>query len=85
VPKGKYAGLYIEMKYGNGQIQKTQREFLKEAMKYGHYSVVCYESEAAIEIIREYIDLKPIDAGRGENEMKIPNGSILKEGKVKPL
>lgn len=85
VPKGAYTGLYIEMKYDKGKIEKSQRDFLNLAAGYGNYCVVCYGAEAAIEIIREYVNLKPIDTGKGENMMKIPNRSILKEGKVKPL
>lgn len=85
VPKGSYNGLYIEMKYGSGTIQKTQREFLKAAAAYGNYCCVCYGAEEAIEIIQQYIDLKQIDTGAGENKMQIRNACILREGKVKPL
>lgn len=85
VPKGKYIGLYIEMKYDKGRIEKTQKEFLKTAMKYGHFCVVCYGAEEAIRILQEYIGLNRIDAGSGESDMTVPNGSILKEGSVKAL
>ena len=85
VPKGAYTGLYIEMKYGNGTIQHTQREFLKTAAAYGNYCCVCYGAEEAIEIIQQYIGLKQIDTGAGENKMQIRNACILREGKVKPL
>lgn len=85
VPKGIYTGLYIEMKYGDGTIQKTQREFLKAAAKYGNYCVVCYGAETAIEIIRQYVNLNQIDTGKGENKMRFRNAVILKEGRVKDL
>lgn len=85
VPKGIYNGLYIEMKYGEGTIQKTQRDFLKTAAQYGNYCVVCYGAETAIEIIRQYVNLRQIDTGKGENRMKVRNASILKEGRVKDL
>ena len=39
-PKGKYCGLYIEMKYGQGRHQESQKEFLKDMAEAGHY--VCY-------------------------------------------
>ena len=29
VPKGQYASLYIEMKYGDGKLQKEQKDFLR--------------------------------------------------------
>ena len=40
VPKGQYASLYIEMKYGDGRLQKEQKEFLKQAADYGNF-VAC--------------------------------------------
>lgn len=85
VPKGVYSGLYIEMKYGNGRLEKSQREFLNEAMKYGNYCAVCYGAEEAINIIAQYINLKKLDTGKEENKMRIRNGCILKEGRVKSL
>lgn len=83
VPKGKYCGLYVEMKYENGRLEQSQREFLKAAMNIGHYCAVCYGAEEAIKIIQQYVNLKPIDTGHHENEMEIENGCILCKGKVK--
>lgn len=85
VPKGVYSGLYIEMKYGSGRLEKSQREFLNEAMKYGNYCAVCYGAEEAINIIEQYINLKNMDKGKAENKMQIRNGCILKEGRVKSI
>lgn len=85
IPKGIYSGLYIEMKYGDGRIEKSQREFLKEAAQYGNYCAVCYGAEEAINIIAQYINLKKLDTGKQENRMQIGNGCILKEGRVKFL
>ena len=85
VPKGIYHGLYIEMKHGDGRLGKPQREFLSAAAGYGYYAVCCYGAEEAISTIREYVGLKPIDSGKAENRMRVQNGSILKEGRVKPL
>ncbi len=85
IPKGIYAGLYIEMKYADGRIEKAQREFLKEAAQYGHFCVVCYEADVAISIIEEYVNLLPLDSGSGENLMTVKNASILKEGRVRSL
>lgn len=85
VPKGIYSGLYIEMKFGDGRVEKTQREFLKAAAKHGHFCVVCYGADEAINILQEYVNLLPLDTGNGENKMKVMNASVLKEGKVKSL
>lgn len=85
VPKGIYCGLYIEMKYGDGRILPSQKEFLKTAASHGNFCAVCYTAEEAIEIIQEYVNLKAIDTGGGENRMNINNTSILRRGKVKQL
>lgn len=44
-PKGIYCGLYIEMKFGDGKHQKTQKEFLTDMAAVGHYVATCYTSE----------------------------------------
>lgn len=85
VPKGIYTGLYIEMKYDKGRIEQSQRDFLNLAAGYGNYCVVCYGADEAIKIIKEYVSLKQIGTGKRENVMTVPNGSILKNGQVKPL
>ena len=64
VPKGIYNGLYIEMKYADGRIEKAQREFLKAAAGHGYYCAVCYGTEEAINILHEYISLQPISTGQ---------------------
>lgn len=85
VKKGNYIGLYIEMKYNKGRLEESQKTMLKALAAAGHYCVVCYGAEEAINILKEYCELKAIDTGAGENQMQHPNLSILKEGKVKAL
>lgn len=85
VPKGIYNGLYIEMKYDKGTIQKSQKEMLKALADAGHYCVVCYGAEEAIKILTEYINLKPIDTGKGEDTMLCQNLTVHKDGKDSPL
>jgi len=85
VPKGIYNGLYIEMKYNRGRLEESQKKMLKELAEVGHYCVVCYGTEEAIKILMEYCELKPIDTGKMEDQMKYQNLTIHKEGKVKPL
>lgn len=85
VPKGIYAGLYIELKYNKGRLESSQREFLKLAARYGNYCAVCYGAEEAIRVINEYIGLKIIDTGKRENRMKTPNLSVFKDGKAEQL
>ena len=85
VPKAGFCGLYIEMKYGSGRIQDTQKEFMRAAAARGNYCVVCYGAEAAVKVLEDYLKLKPINTGLGEDIPRVPNLSIVKEGKVKEL
>ena len=77
VPKGKYASLYIEMKYGDGRLQKEQKEFLKQAADYGNFVAVCYSQEIALKVIEDYVTLKT-----GEI-MPIENNQVLKRWEEK--
>lgn len=52
--KGKYIGLFIELKYDNGRASKEQKAFLKDMVKAGHMAAVCYGADAAITLIEQY-------------------------------
>ena len=67
IPKGKYCGLYIEMKYEGGKLRDTQKDFLEAMEKAGHFVATCYSSETAIEILRSYVNLTDDAAGIFEN------------------
>lgn len=89
-PKGDYCGLYVEMKYGDGRYQPSQREFLKDMAAAGHFVATCYSAEEAIRIITKYLNLDEVKlysdgecVGRIKESMSIPNNSILKGGEVK--
>ena len=69
--RGMYHGLYIEMKYDDGRLRKSQKDFLKAAAAEDVFCCVCYTAEDAIEIIRQYVS----------RDTKYPNLSILKDGK----
>jgi hypothetical protein len=92
-PKGKYCGLYIEMKYGQGRHQESQKEFLKDMAEAGHYVATCYTAEDAIQVLTEYcslpkateLKLSPIAEPvklMPYQKMKEANNSIWKEGTV---
>ena len=55
VPRRKYHGLYIEMKYGNGRTSKEQKDWIKKLNEQGYYAVVCNGFEEAREVIEKYI------------------------------
>lgn len=78
-PKGIYCGLYIEMKFGDGKHQKSQKEFLTDMATAGHYVATCYTSEDAVEVLRENCELL------SPQWMKEPNNSVWKEGTISPL
>lgn len=83
VPKGKYAGLYIEMKYDKGKLRDSQKEILHKLADIGHYVAVCYGAEEAIKVLEEYCRLLPLDTGNKENEMKYGNRMVHKGGEVR--
>lgn len=96
-PKGIYCGLYIEMKYGDGRQQPSQKEFLKDMAEAGHFVATCYSAEEAISVITRYLSLEnwfaiaqetmrehPEDVKNPEKMlMGLVNNSILKGGEVK--
>ena len=80
VPKGKYSSLYIEMKYDDGRLSHTQKDFLSWAAGYGNYCCVCYTAEEAIQVLKYYLALKDPDS-----EMPYSNLSILNKGSIKVI
>lgn len=56
VAKAGYNGLYIEMKYGDGRLLVSQKEFMKRAARWGNYCIVAYSAADAIEILQNYIN-----------------------------
>ena len=57
VPRGKYHGLYIELKAEDGVPSVRQLEFLSNMREEGYCTAVCYGASQAIEILREYMSL----------------------------
>ena len=59
--RGKYIGLYIEMKavYDSGKKNypdPEQREWLKALAEQGHYTTICYSAEEAWTVITAYLE-----------------------------
>ena len=57
VARGKYHGLYIELKAQGGAPTTAQTDFLIAVREQGYCSCICFGAESAIEIIREYLGL----------------------------
>ena len=54
-PNSKYRGLFLELKRPKGTVSKEQKEFLANLLEEGYYAQVCYGSEQAIKVIKEYM------------------------------
>ena len=55
VPKGGFAGFYIEMKTQTGVIRTEQKQFLLTASKLKYCVAVCRSAEEAVEQITSYM------------------------------
>lgn len=58
VPRGKYHGLYIELKAGKNKASQKQREWLRALREQNYAAMVCYGCDEAIEVITQYLNLK---------------------------
>lgn len=57
VPRGKYHGLYIELKVGKNKTTEKQDEWLQALTEQGYFTAVCYGWENAAETLANYLDL----------------------------
>lgn len=57
VARGKFHGLFIEMKYGNNKATPKQREWIIELNNQGYYAVVCNGFDEAKTTIESYIKM----------------------------
>lgn len=55
VPRGKYHGLWIELKAPRGKTSTAQEQFLAELDKQGYKTAVCFGWEIAAEVLKEYL------------------------------
>lgn len=55
VPRGGYAGLYIEMKYGKNKTTDKQDEWIHDLSAQGYFVKVCWGAEQAIDILEVYM------------------------------
>lgn len=54
-PRGKYHGLFIEMKAGNNKPTKEQKAWLKSLEEEGYATYVCYSWLEAREVLEKYL------------------------------
>ena len=55
--RGKYHGLYIELKTKTGKPSPEQKEFISDMRRNGYAGVFCYGAEEAIEATKQYLKL----------------------------
>ena len=55
VSRGKYHGLYIEMKVGKNKPSKEQKEWINSLQEEGYVACVCYGWLEAREVIEKYL------------------------------
>lgn len=58
VPRGKYHGLYIELKYGGNKPTEKQMQWLYKLQKQGYVALYCYGWEQASKVIVNYLKIK---------------------------
>lgn len=54
-PRGKYHGMYIELKAGRNTVTEIQRKWLEYLRQQGYYTAVCYGWQAAAGLIETYL------------------------------
>lgn len=55
VPRGGYAGLYIEMKYGRNRTTDRQKEWMHALRQQGYKVEVCYSGAEATQELEKYL------------------------------
>lgn len=59
IPKGKYHGLFIELKVGKNKASKNQKAWIEYLNSVGYLALVCYGCAESISLIENYLNLKP--------------------------
>lgn len=57
VARGKFHGLYIEMKARKGKVSDRQKWWIEEVSKQGYLAEVCYGWEMAKDVIVKYLEV----------------------------
>lgn len=57
-PRGKFHGLYIELKTDDGKASKDQIEYIKALNRTGYAAEIAHGFEQAVEIITRYLEIK---------------------------
>ena len=55
VPRGVYAGLFLEMKVGRNKPTESQQWWLERLRQQGYRVCVCYGADEAMKVIKDYL------------------------------
>ena len=58
VARGRFHGLYIELKSEGGRLRENQKEWLADLARQGYKAIAAYGFEEAVEEIEQYLNLK---------------------------
>ncbi len=58
VPRGKFHGLFLELKSSSGKLSKNQAEMIQFLNEQGYSACVSNSFEGACAIIKTYLDIK---------------------------
>lgn len=58
VPRGKFNGMFIEMKFGRGKTSENQDTWIAQLNDFGYRAVVCHGFEEAKKDIEDYMEGK---------------------------
>lgn len=62
VPRGKFHGLYIELKAGKNRATEKQLEWMDKLSAQGYITALCYGWESASETIRKYLEIPKVES-----------------------
>jgi hypothetical protein len=63
-PRGKFHGLFIELKWGDNTTSEEQNKFIQDALDRGYATAVCWTYEEATKTLDNYLNI----GGDGEKQ-----------------
>lgn len=73
-PAGIYHGLRIEMKVGKNTPTEAQKDWLCRLQSAGYLVAVCWSAQAAIRLLKMYMELKPGEEVYFHTDLLLPYG-----------
>lgn len=80
-PRGPFCGLFLEMKYDEGETRPEQDRFLQAMIRAGYDVEVCWTAQAAIERIQKYL-AQPAHKGLDNHATIEPAGRTSQQQQI---